>query len=200
MSNLRIAPTLGILVVALASSAPAQSAPKAPKPAHAVANLSGLDDFDFLLGDWRVHHRRQTPDRREWVEFEGTCSNRELMDGWANLEEHLLNAPTGAYRAVGLRSYDPESGQWSIWWLDGRYPAGSLDPPVKGRFDDGVGAFYSDYVHEGKPMRVRFLWSHITPRSARWEQASSSDAGKTWETNWIMEFRRSAAAGQRVRS
>jgi hypothetical protein len=39
-------------------------------------------------------------------------------------------------------------------------------------------------------MRVRFTWSDITPASARWEQAFSSNAGTTWKTNWIMEFQR----------
>jgi len=33
----------------------------------------------------------------------------------------------------------------------------------------------------------------ITPTSARWEQASSEDSGKTWDANWIMEFRRVAS-------
>jgi hypothetical protein len=31
-----------------------------------------------------------------------------------------------------------------------------------------------------------------TPDSCRWEQAYSADGGKTWETNWIMEFTRQA--------
>ncbi len=157
---------------------------------EAAANLTGLHDFDFLVGEWRVHHRRVKVDGHEWVEFDGTCSNRALMEGWANIEEHLLNGPSGAYRAAGLRAYDPKTGQWAIWWLDGRYPAGALDPPVKGHFENGVGTFYSDYTHNGRPMRVRFIWSHITTTSARWEQASSPDAGKTWDTNWVMEFRR----------
>ena len=30
----------------------------------------------------------------------------------------------------------------------------------------------------GKQMRVRFVWSQITARSAYWEQAYSSDSGK----------------------
>jgi hypothetical protein len=72
---------------------------------------------------------------------------------------------------------------WSIRWLDGRYPSNPLDPPVKGSFENGVGAFYADYVANGKLMRVRFIWSHITPTVARWEQAYAADAGKTWETN-----------------
>jgi hypothetical protein len=78
--------------------------------------------------------------------------------------------------------------------LVGRRPqsARCVDPPGKGRFDKGVGTFYSDYIDidNGKAMRVRYTWSHITPTSARWEQAHSSDGGKTWDTNWIMEFRR----------
>jgi len=57
--------------------------------------------------------------------------------------------------AIALRSYDSKTGEWSIWWLDGRYPSGPLDPPVKGRFDAGVGTFYSDYMNNGKPERVR---------------------------------------------
>jgi len=33
-------------------------------------------------------------------------------------------------------------------------------------------------------------WSRITPASARWDQAFSFDAGKNWDTNWMMEFKR----------
>ena len=28
-------------------------------------------------------------------------------------------------------------------------------------------------------------------RDRRWKQAFSDDGGETWETNWIMDFRRS---------
>jgi hypothetical protein len=41
-----------------------------------------------------------------------------------------------------------------------------------------------------EPTRTRFIWSQITGTSARWEQAYSLDAGKAWQTNWIMEFKR----------
>ncbi|HEY0232723.1 MAG TPA: hypothetical protein VGC55_15855, partial [Dokdonella sp.] len=128
----------------------------------------------------------------EWIEFEGTCGNRALMAGWGNVDENAIDLPGDAYRGVGLRSYDPKSGLWSIWWLDGRHPSGDLDPPVRGRFERGVGTFYADDTLNGKPIRVRYQWSKITPTSAHWEQAYSPDAGKTWETNWLMDFQRSA--------
>jgi hypothetical protein len=183
MKNLRRFLVVGSVAAAINSSAAAQ-VPETSSPS------TGAHDFDFLVGEWRVHHHRLKPNTQEWVDFEGTCTNHKLMDGGANMEEHSLNAPYGAYRAVALRAYDPKTGQWAIWWLDGRYPSGPLDPPVKGRFENGVGTFYSDYTQDGKPMRVRFVWSNITQTSARWEQSLSSDGGKNWVTNWIMNFNR----------
>ena len=184
----------GMLAALIGSSGPAHSSQVSTQAARPAIDLSGRRDFDFLFGQWKVRHRRLKAGSNEWVEFDGTCSNRALLDGSANVEEHTLDAPSGGYRAVALRAYDSTTGQWAIWWLDGRYPHGTLDPPVTGRFESGVGRFYSDYLQDGKPMRVRFLWSRITPTSARWEQASSSDGGKTWDTNWIMEFRRAQEA------
>lgn len=177
----------GLLAAVVGSIAPAHSEDATSAP----ANLSGLHDFDFEVGEWRVHHRVKRPVAGDpWLEFNGTCSNRLLMDGSANVEDHRFDKPNGVTHGVALRAYDPKDGQWAIWWIDGRTPHGALDPPMKGGFDKGVGTFYSDFTQDGKPMRVRFIWSEITPTSARWEQAYSSDDGKTWETNWIMEFRR----------
>ena len=43
---------------------------------------------------------------------------------------------------------------------------------------------------KGKRVRARFIWSNITPTSCHWEQADSSDEGKTWETNWVQDITR----------
>jgi hypothetical protein len=170
------------------------STARADRTVTATANATALRDFDFLLGEWRVHHRylRVSQNGREWAEGSGTCSHRNAMGGWANIDEFKINAPGASYRAVALRSFDAKAGQWAIWWLDGRNPSGDLDPPMKGRFENGVGTFYGDVTIDDKPTRVRFTWSRITHESARWEQAYSRDEGETWETNWTMEFTRTA--------
>ena len=183
----------GMLAAASGLIAPAYGNEDAPPAMQGVADLSHLHDFDFLVGQWRVHHRRlkeRLADNHEWVEFEGTCAMRKLMDGWGNVDDNVLDLPGGAYRAVGLRAYDPKTAQWAIWWLDARNPFGELDPPVKGRFENGVGMFETDTTLRGKSIRMRFTWSHITATSAQWEQAFSPDGGKTWETNWHMDFER----------
>jgi hypothetical protein len=59
-----------------------------------------------------------------------------------------------------------------------------------GNFQNGVGTFEGDDTFRGKPIKVRFTWSRITPNAAHWEQAFSPDDGKSWETNWEMDLTR----------
>jgi hypothetical protein len=149
----------------------------------------GSHDFDFEFGTWRVQHRTLAKDGT-WVEFHGTCRTRPAMDGSANVEEHIFERPTGRSHGMAIRAYDRATREWAIWWIDGRAPHGAMDPPVKGRFEDGVGTFYSDYVDQGKTIRTRFLWTVVDANHARWEQALSDDLGRTWATNWTMTFER----------
>jgi hypothetical protein len=155
---------------------------------------SAVHDFDFYFGTWRVHHRRlreRLAGSDGWQEFEGTSEAWPLLGGAGNVDDNRLELPAGTYRAVSLRSYDPETGSWTIWWLDGRNP-GRLDPPVVGGFRDGIGTFQCVDTFNGQPIIVRFTWSNITQTTCRWEQAFSPDGGETWETNWIMDSTRIA--------
>ena len=163
-------------------------------PVHSIAGAAsqGIHGFDFEYGKWQVHHRVKSASDGTWREFDGTCTTRPFMAGQGDIEEHIFSRPTGTSYGTAMRAFDPKSEEWAIWWIDSRYPHLALDPPVKGRFENGVGTFYSDGVIDGKSVRTRFVWSQITPTSAHWEQATSEDAGKTWNTNWIMEFRRIA--------
>lgn len=149
-------------------------------------------DFDFVIGDCEVRHRRlkeRLVHCQEWEEFDGATSTRKILGGFGNLEEHIVGLPEGEYRAVALRSYHPATSTWSIWWLDGRFPD-RLDVPVVGSFTDGVGTFFADDAVAGVPIRIRFEWRCIGPDALRWEQAFSADGGATWETNWVMAFYR----------
>jgi len=149
-------------------------------------------DFEFEFGDWRVAHRRlngRLVHSNEWEEFGGTCSTRPILGGAGNLEDNVIDIPSGSYRAIALRAFNPATRTWAMWWLDGRSPH-SLDTPVIGGFTDGVGAFYAEDTLDGRPIRIRFIWSKTSEASPQWEQAFSADGGATWETNWVMRFTR----------
>ncbi|NVK15438.1 MAG: DUF1579 domain-containing protein [Rhodobacteraceae bacterium] len=154
--------------------------------------LSTSRDFDFETGRWNVRHRRlkeRLTGCREWEEFQGTSETRAVLGGNGNVEDNFLNFPGGAYRAIALRSFDPLSGTWAIWWLSANAPH-QLDVPVVGTFEDGTGTFFAEDTLHGEPVSVRFLWLQTDTETPRWEQAMSRDGGKTWETNWTMDFTR----------
>lgn len=156
-----------------------------------AAGAVPLKDFSFQEGRWRVHHRKlrkRLAGSDDWYEFGGTTQAGPLMAGLAGYEDNFLDDPTGPYHAEGLRRFDPRTGLWSIWWWDGRFT--EIDPPVIGRFENGVGTFYGDSLWDGKPIRVRYIWDMPAAGVPHWQQAFSMDNGASWETNWHMEFRR----------
>jgi hypothetical protein len=146
-------------------------------------------DFDFLVGHWHVDNRRlvkRLQGSDEWESFEATLRGAPLLDGAGNTDE--LIAADGTMIGMAVRFFNPETQQWSDYWVNKR--DGILQPPVFGAFVDGVGTFEGRDVFAGTPIRVRYIWSEITPTSVRWEQAFSADDGKTWETNWVMNMTR----------
>ncbi|WP_218016227.1 DUF1579 domain-containing protein [Sphingomonas asaccharolytica] len=147
--------------------------------------------FDFLIGEWRVRHRKlrkRLAGNHEWFDFPGTLSVSPILNGAGNFDRNELSDPSGPYEAHSLRLFSTATGHWSIWWLDGRAPA--LDPPVVGRFEGKRGTFFADDVFAGRPIRVRTTYEPLSPTIAQWTQAFSDDGERSWETNWIMDFTR----------
>jgi len=181
--------------------------------------MSASTDFDFWIGRWSVRNERlkgRLCGSTEWEEFAASAEARFLPGGLGNIDQFVItddwrparpaaSAAQGSFRIsaddrllcetacpgfVGLtvRLFEPSTKLWRIYWADNM--RGIFDPPVIGQFTDGVGTFEGDDQHEGAPVRVRFKWTHDPPRTARWEQAFSTDGGASWETNWIMHMTR----------
>lgn len=162
-----------------------KTAAKSAAPLH-----DGERDFDFLLGRYRLKSRRleeRLKGSTEWIEFEATNVARLLPGGLGNQDEFRTDW-NGGIVGTTFRFYDPKTKLWSIYWADSR--SSKLEPPVVGSFQGDVGTFFGNDTHDGTPVRVRFIWTKTNPDAPRWEQAFSTDGGKTWETNWIMDFSR----------
>jgi hypothetical protein len=151
-----------------------------------------MRDFDFLFGDWNVHNERLTArlvGSTDWETFEATNHCRSILGGVGNTDE-FITSWNGGFRGATLRLFDLGRKQWSIYWASNR--TGVLEPPVVGSFENGLGTFFGRDSHQGTEVLVRFLWSDITAATALWQQAFSTDDGRTWETNWRMHFTRVA--------
>jgi hypothetical protein len=155
---------------------------------HPSPPTGDVSDFDFLVGTWQVDHRRLVArgvGSTAWEEFAGTSRMTQHLGGVVNVDELAL--PTKGWSGLTVRAFDLAQRRWSIYWIHSQQ--GRLFPPVVGGFVGDVGEFVGDDVDDGVPVRVVFRWTRRGPDAARWEQAFSRD-GVSWETNWVMEFRR----------
>lgn len=161
----------------------------APKP----VDDDGRHDFDFIFGDWTIRNRKLRdvidPTCDEWLEFSSTSHAEPVFGGLAHIDVITsgTDAPGGQWEGLTLRQFDPRERLWRIWWASTRNP-GHLDPPLSGRFADGIGLFTGDDTLAGQPIKVRFHWTNPAQGAARWTQEFSHDAGQTWRLNWTMDF------------
>ncbi len=166
-----------------------------PQP-HANPTAStvrdGQHDFDFIIGRWKVHLRRKAEGSDVWTESDGFGVYRKVWGGRANLNEFFTNSPSGHVEGLTLRTYNPQTHQWSLYWANSR--DGILSSAQVGQFANGQGEFYAQDNSDGKNVLVRYVWSRITPTSAHFEQALSTDGGRSWDVNWISDMVRTGDA------
>lgn len=158
----------------------------APAEPHVDVLRDGQHDFDFEIGIWKTHIKRLVhplTGSNTWAEYDGTTVVRKVWNGRANLVELEVEGLAGRIEGLSLRLYNPDAHQWSLNFSNSR--VGTLATPTVGGFSNGRGEFYDQETLNDRAIFVRFVISDITPTSSHFEQAYSSDGGKTWEVNWI---------------
>jgi hypothetical protein len=157
----------------------------------ALSERDGQHDFDFEIGAWNAHVSRllhPLAGSSPWIEYEGTSVVQSVWHGRANLGQLEVDGSAGHIEGLSLRLFDPQSRQWNITWSNSN--EGTLGQPMIGEFKNGRGEFFNQESLGGRAIYVRFVFSRITPKSFRIEQAFSDDGGKDWEVNWIATFTR----------
>lgn len=145
-------------------------------------------DFQFLKGNWNVHHRiraKRLQDCNDWIERSATARGDVLLDGIVSVDEiGVADRGTGC----SFRHLDLARNRWSIYWTNSL--TGKLFTPVHGGFENHRGEFYGYDTEGATDVFVRYLWTETNTPTPQWQQAFSTDGGQTWETNWIMQFTR----------
>jgi len=163
-----------------------------PQQLRLKADHDGSHDFDFDIGEWQTHSKRlmhPLSGANDWAETDGIANVTPVWGGKANLAEFKADGSAGPMELIALRIYNPTTKQWSINFA---HPQGGTlgSVPGVGQMQDGRLTFYDQEPINGKATLVRFSIWGITADTAQSEQAFSSDGGKTWETNWINQYKR----------
>lgn len=168
---------------------PSLAQPKSDPATTQTQQRDGQHDFDFEFGAWKIQLKRLVKPltgSTSWLEYSGTSVVRKVWDGKANLGELEVSGATGRIQGLSLRTYNPQSQQWHIGWVNSG--DGTMGPAMIGSFKNGRGEFFNQESFNGRAIFVRFIFSDITANSFHFEQAFSDDGGKTWEANWIANF------------
>ena len=154
-----------------------------------MKGVSKIDDFDFLIGKWKVVNKRlkeRLVGNNKWIEFHGELEVRKTLNGYANVDEYKTELNGKELHAVTLRVYNPDEKIWSIYWLDTfTY---ELLPQVKGGFENNIGEFYGEEMFQGNKVKLKFSWLKTSDKTAHWNQAYFDEIKKEWEINWTMDF------------
>ena len=151
---------------------------------------SSQNDFDFLVGKWKMHNRhlnRRLENCKDWTEFDSSDENSQLLSGAVDMDTYSTTKFPGQegkpFQGLTLRLFNPKTRLWSLYWIPSN--TGVIDPPVVGSFENGVGHFFGKDTFKGKPIIVVFRWDARNKDRPVWGQAFSADNGKTWEWNFF---------------
>jgi hypothetical protein len=158
--------------------------------AQTAAPHDGQHDFDFEIGTWKAHVRRllhRLEGSKDWEDYDGTVVTLPIMGGKGNLSEMNVVGATSheAIQIIAVRLYNPTSRQWGIYGASSKI--GVFDPPQVGQFDGKHGEFYATDTVQGRAVYIRYVWESVDPAHTHFEQAFSTDGGRTWEVNWIYD-------------
>jgi hypothetical protein len=167
------------ILLALAASAAALAAHGQPAPTYGCDSPESRQ-LDFWLGDWELTTvGRSVP---------GRSRNKvtKILDGCVVLEE--FDGSLGS-KLVGksFSSFDRATGKWKQTWVDNT--ASYLD--FDGGVVDGTLSFWREATgKDGRKSLQRMIFKDVKKDSLKWLWQKSEDGGKTWATQWEIDYKR----------
>src|SRR5205809_6529880 len=173
---MRMKYSITILFLAICSFAQAQTTVLTTDPSLPIPKLSfdekgdlkmsasatsSPNDFDFLVGKWKMHNRRlnkRLENGKDWTEFDSYDENWKILGGTADTDIYSTTEFPGQegkhFEGLTLRLFNPKTKLWSLYWVASN--TGVLDPPVMGSFENNVGNFFAKDTFKGKPIIMMF--------------------------------------------
>jgi hypothetical protein len=165
--------TLIIACLFISFTATAQQIPQRP-----CATDTMYRQFDFWLGDWEVYGSKG---------LAGYSKIERILDSCIILE-NWTSARMG-YAGKSFNTYNSSTGQWQQTWVDN---AGGSTEFLRGHAEKDKMIFYADKNTDAKSKQFlrRLTFYKLSNEKVRQHGERSDDEGKTWTTEYDLEYRR----------
>ncbi len=133
-------------------------------------SASDYHQFDYWIGDWEVVDR--AGDALGTTHVEGRLAGCVLHETWHGV---------GGGEGQSFTSWNPGLHRWEQYWVDGQ----GVPIFFTGRFENGELHLRADSAtRAGMPLQRRVTISKLPTGRLRQLSESSSDAGRTWVTEY----------------
>jgi hypothetical protein len=174
------------LLLLQAAPVTAAAPPLAPAPAAAPSACASDAHraFDFWVGDWEVF-----PSGKDRLVARSKIER--LYDGCAIRENWM---PLKGAGGGSLNSYDPQTGRWFQYWVDGQggqvqFVGGAVAGKIV------LTGFWRNANGAGKHALTRMTYTAIDKDTVRQHGEGSTDEGLTWTTSFDFLYRRARPGG-----
>ena len=135
--------------------------------------------FDFWVGEWEAFgpNGKKGGDSR----IERILDSCVIVENWTSSQ--------GGYSGKSYNTFNGVTGKWQQYWVDN---SGGVTAYLDGHYENDKMILLTDNEKQKdetyKLQRLTFY--HLSDDKVRQHGESSVDGGKTWKTNYDLEYRR----------
>ena len=146
---------------------------------HPCAANPVYRQFDFWIGEWEAF----TPANKK----AGDSKISLILDSCIVLEE--WTSTQAGYVGKSYNTYNVATGKWQQYWVDN---TGGVTEYFNGRFENNTMILQTANTKQpdGKFKILKMTFFNLDPSKVRQFGQSSVDEGKTWKTDFDLEYRR----------
>ncbi len=135
--------------------------------------------FDFWIGDWEAY----APDGKK----AGESKIELILDSCVILEN--WTGSTQGYEGKSMNTFNALTGMWQQTWIDNK---GGMTEYVNSSWEKNkmIVTTRNEKQKDGKYKMLRMIFTKLNDDRVRQLGESSADEGKTWKTDFDLDYRR----------
>ena len=150
------------------------------------------NEFDFWIGDWTVYNTQNKV--AGFSKISKILKNCVILEEWTSASQ-LKNGMT--YAGKSYNTFDANSGEWQQTWVDN---VGGSTEFLHGKYENNALTFITDLfkIDSVNYVKRRLTFYNLDKNKVRQHGEISTDKGKTWKTEYDLEYRRNITFSENI--
>lgn len=151
-------------------------------------NNPKYNEFDFWIGEWTVYNTQNKI--AGFSKISKILENCVVLEEWTSTNQ-FNNGIT--YAGKSYNTFDANTGEWQQTWVDN---VGGSTEFLHGKYENNALTFLTDLfkIDSVNYAKRKLTFFYLDKNKVRQQGEISSDKGKTWKTEYDLEYRRNISS------